>query len=254
LEPKNGSDRERRFACGAMKKKTDDMARECAAQLKPFGKTIKDAAEFYIRHLNRKKSTGRRKGSGVYAEITRHAGIMRRMDWQQLRERLFKRSHRPQFDEAVLNQFEREMWSTRAEQQRATEEHLPHHIKKLIEQRRAEQAALSPEQFAERILNRDGAANSAAKEFQQYLKQNPVADLKSQWRMAETLLLPKTAPTRRYTDATARHIYEALHKQDVNGVLTVEGWRFSSKEDAMDAIHDLATRLKFALKKQAQKH
>jgi hypothetical protein len=59
-------------------------------------------------------------------------------------------------------------------------------------------------------------------------------------------------PAGKFTDKMASDIYEALDKQEVNGVLVVEGWQFDSKERVMEAIHDLATRLQFALKKQPQ--
>jgi len=132
--------------------KHDAMARECAKRLKPFGKTINDATDFYIRHLNRKKSTGRPKDSGPYAGITRDMG------WRQLQERLLKLSHRPLFDAKVLERFETEMWGTRAKQQRAAEQELPPAVVKLIKQRRAEQAALTPEEYAKRICDWDSDA------------------------------------------------------------------------------------------------
>jgi len=234
--------------------KPDGMARECAKRLKAFGKTIKDATDFYIRHLNRKKSSGRPK----------HSGITRYMDWQQLQERLLKLSHRARFDVKVLDRFETEMRGTQAKQQRAAEQQLPRANIQLIEQRRAEQAALTPEQFAERICKRDGAANSAANALKQYLKQNPIPanlegeqrerEIKKQWREAEKLLLPMTAPAGRFTDAIATDIFNALEKRELpNGRLLVEGHEFTSKEDAMDAIHDLATRLQFRLKKQRRR-
>jgi hypothetical protein len=235
--------------------KYDQMARECAKRLQPFRKTIKDATDFYIRHLNRKKSTGRPKHSGAYSGITRY------MDWRQLRERLLKLSHRPQFDAKVLDQFETEMWGTRAKQQRAAEQQLPRANIKLIEQRRAEQAALTPEQFAERICKRDGAANSAANALKQYLEQNPIPtglgseererEIKRQWQAAEKLLLPTTTPAGRFTDAMARDIFNAVKKRELpNGRLWVEGHGFERKERVMDAIHDLAKQISFTLRKQ----
>ena len=238
--------------------KYDQTARECAKRLKPFRKTIKDATDFYIRYLSRKKSTGRPKRSGAYSGITRH------MDWHQLKERLLKQSQRPRFDAKVLDRFETEMWGTQAKQQRAAEQQLPRANISLIEQRRAEQAALTPEQFAERICSRDGAANAAVKAFKEHLKQNPIPanlegeererEIKKQWRAAEKLLLPKTAPAGRFTDAVARDIFNALEKRELlNGRLLVEGHEFRSKKDAMDAIHDLATRVQFRLKKQRRK-
>ena len=63
-----------------------------------------------------------------------------------------------------------------------------------------------------------------------------MADLKSQWRAAEKLFLPKTAPAGRSTYATARHIYQTLDKQETKGVFMVEGWRFGSKERHCQAL------------------
>ena len=76
MEYQAGYNAEDRAARGGQMKH-DGMAHACAKRLKPFGKTIKDATDFYIRHLNRKKSTGRPKHSGAYSGITRY------MDWQQ---------------------------------------------------------------------------------------------------------------------------------------------------------------------------
>jgi hypothetical protein len=60
-------------------------------------------------------------------------------------------------------------------------------------------------------------------------------------------------PAGKFTDAKASHIYEALDKQEKDGVLVVEGWRFESKEGVMEAIHDIARRLQFELTKQVRK-
>ena len=68
-------------------------------------------------------------------------------------------------------------------------------------------------------------------------------------------------PAGKFTDQTASDIYDALEKHPwrtlVDGrwiedkrQVVVEGWRFDSKERVMEAIHDLATDLQFALKKQ----
>jgi len=71
---------------------------------------------------------------------------------------------------------------------------------------------------------------------------------KEKWTQDSTL-----TPAGKFTDAMARHIFNALHIEEKRGVLYVEGRPFESKERAMDAIHDLATKLQFALKKQARK-
>ena len=61
-------------------------------------------------------------------------------------------------------------------------------------------------------------------------------------------------PAGKVTDAMASDIYGALEKCELpNGLLLVEGWHFENKERVMEAIHDLAKRLQFELKKQARK-
>ena len=58
-------------------------------------------------------------------------------------------------------------------------------------------------------------------------------------------------PAGKFTDAMASDIYKALKKHELaNGHLIVEGCRFENKERTMEAIHDLAKRLQFALRKQ----
>ncbi len=57
-------------------------------------------------------------------------------------------------------------------------------------------------------------------------------------------------PAGKFTDAMASDIYDALEKDKKDGVLYVGGCPFTSKESAMEAIHDLAKKLKFALRKQ----
>jgi hypothetical protein len=68
-------------------------------------------------------------------------------------------------------------------------------------------------------------------------------------------------PAGNFTDATARDIYNALEKRylskkgkenDENGPQVVEGYQFENRERVREAIHDLATRLQFELKKQAK--
>jgi hypothetical protein len=59
------------------------------------------------------------------------------------------------------------------------------------------------------------------------------------------------APAGKFTDAMASDIYKALEKRELpNGHLIVKGCRFENKERTMEAIHDLAKRLQFALRKQ----
>jgi hypothetical protein len=69
-------------------------------------------------------------------------------------------------------------------------------------------------------------------------------------------------PAGKFTDATARDIYNALEKRllskkskdkdDENGRQVVEGYQFENKARVMDAIHDIAKRLQSELKKQTQ--
>jgi len=66
-------------------------------------------------------------------------------------------------------------------------------------------------------------------------------------------------PVGKFTDKTAKDIYNALEKREVwvrKGKaevkrLVVEGYQFEKKARVTEAIHDLAKRLQFALKKQA---
>jgi hypothetical protein len=72
-------------------------------------------------------------------------------------------------------------------------------------------------------------------------------------------------PAGKFTDAMARNIYDALDKRDLNDRklgarklkrgegLKVEGRPFQSREEVMDAIHDVATKLGFKLRKQRRK-
>jgi hypothetical protein len=87
----------------------------------------------------------------------------------------------------------------------------------------------------------------------------PVSDLG--WIGNEALTL---MPAGMFTDQMASDIYDALEKHPwrtlVNGrwiedkrQVVVEGFRFENKERVMDAIHDLAKRLQFELKKQLRK-
>src|SRR5262249_9359751 len=83
-----------------------DMARECAALLKPFGKTIKDATDSYLRLLNRKKSTGRPRRSGPFSGIPPH------MNWRDVETRLSELSYRPAFSKQVVYLLEMMMGNT----------------------------------------------------------------------------------------------------------------------------------------------
>jgi hypothetical protein len=68
-------------------------------------------------------------------------------------------------------------------------------------------------------------------------------------------------PAGKFTDAMASDIYNALEKREVwirKGRaelrrLIVEGYQFASKERVMEAIHDIATRLRFELRKQGRR-
>jgi hypothetical protein len=57
-------------------------------------------------------------------------------------------------------------------------------------------------------------------------------------------------PAGQFTDKTASDIYDALHKQDEkDGILSP----FANKKRVMEAIHDLAEKLHFRLKKRVRK-
>jgi hypothetical protein len=56
-------------------------------------------------------------------------------------------------------------------------------------------------------------------------------------------------PAGKFTEVMASDIYRALEKQS-ESPLVVEGYQFESKERVMEAIHDLAEQLHFALRKQ----
>jgi hypothetical protein len=57
-------------------------------------------------------------------------------------------------------------------------------------------------------------------------------------------------PAGKFTNAMANDIWDALRKEEKDGVLYVEGCKSESKEDVMEAIHDLARKLQFELRKQ----
>jgi hypothetical protein len=58
------------------------------------------------------------------------------------------------------------------------------------------------------------------------------------------------APAGKFTDKMASDIFKALRRQEVDGVLFVEGTQFENEARVREAIHDLASQLQFALKKQ----
>jgi len=192
-------------------KNKSDMASECAAQLKPFGKTLKDATDFYVQHLNRKKSTGRSKGSGAFS------GIKPDMTWQDLKTRM-KLSHRPEFNRKLVCLLEKLAWDTYAKTMAERD--------KLVEQM-TKGRKLTPAHRAELKACQD--------------------------RCAFYYRLALETPFGMVAGFRARHIYDLLNKEDKDSVLMVEGHRFASKEDVMDAIHDFATFLRFE-KKKARKH
>jgi hypothetical protein len=58
-------------------------------------------------------------------------------------------------------------------------------------------------------------------------------------------------PAGQFTDAMANDIFNALKQHKLpNGHLIVESCRFENEQRVMEAIHDLARQLQFALKKQ----
>jgi len=61
----------------------------------------------------------------------------------------------------------------------------------------------------------------------------------------------RVTPFQKFTDTKAGDIYQALKKRKMpDGCLLVEGTLFDTKERVMEAIHRLADRLYFALRKQ----
>jgi hypothetical protein len=223
-------------------KKKNDMARECAEQLKPFGKTIKDATDFYLRHLTRKKSTGRREGSGVLS------GITPSMEWSDIRNR----TARDRFKTKVIYLLEMAMWRTPAKPKHTTDQQGPQTNDELRKPRQAEQAHIMSKAEMERWRQKRDAA---AKAYERLLKHNPVPDdlqgdeckQEIKKRFDKFLL----TPAGKFTDAMASDIYRDLEKRELqNGHLMAEDRQFTSKERVMDAIHDLATQLQFALRKQ----
>jgi hypothetical protein len=57
-------------------------------------------------------------------------------------------------------------------------------------------------------------------------------------------------PAGKFTDAMARHIFDALDKHEKDGKLYVEGCIFGSEKLVMEAIQDIAKRLQVELPKQ----
>jgi hypothetical protein len=245
--------------------KDERMARECGKRLKPFGKTIKDATDFYIRHLKRKKSTGRKKGSGPFSGITAN------MDWHDARKRMST-----QFNTKVVGLLEIACANpnlTDAE---------------LFERRKDDQVRLTPAQRAERIRKRD----APAKAYEKYIdtpegraEQDPKKRLANFYNKYPQHRWNPLNPAGKFTNAMAGDIWKevanpaleepntrslidqqlataeqyGLHKPLRNKKrqtleqLVAEIYGFATKERAMDAIHDVATRLQVSLKKQARK-
>jgi hypothetical protein len=273
MKKKRGCEKKRR---GDGRKEKSDTAHECAERLKPFGKTIEDATDFYLRHLKRKKSTGRPPGTGALS------GITPRMEWSDIRKRIGGR----QFRAKTLYLLEMAMWGTQAKQGRRGDQQknkTNSELSKLIDQRQAEQARLTSLERAERIRKRDATAKAYeawlntpegrsekdwikrhAKFFglkvptrreqaEQDRKQRALAasvrrSLRRQKPHVEDLTL---TPAGKFTDAMASDIYNALEKHELpNGHLIVEGWQFENQARVRDAIHDLAKRIGFTLRKQ----
>lgn len=254
-----------------MKKKNDivRIARECAERLKPFGKTIEDATGFYLRHLKRKKSTGRPPGTGLLSGITPH------MEWSDHR----KRFREDRFKAKVTYLLEMAMWGTHARRRHKADQQKSRtnsELTKLIEQRKAEQARLTPFERAERIRKRD----AASKAYEAWLntpegrsEQDPIkrhekffgpqrstrSQRAKQRAHAASLRRHRAhvqddltlTPARKSTDLMASDIYNALERRELpDGHLLVEGRQFENKARVMEEIHDLAERLQFALRKQ----
>ncbi len=63
---------------------------------------------------------------------------------------------------------------------------------------------------------------------------------------------PTLTPGGKSADFTARDIYRQLEKEESGGLLRVEGLQFEKESRVMDAIHELAKKVDFGLRKQAR--
>jgi hypothetical protein len=157
-----------------------------------------------------------------------------------------------QFNAKVVYLLEMAMWSTHAKQSRVAdqqESELNSELSKLIGQRKAEQAGMTKEQ----IVARKRKPYAVSKGAEQDRKQREhAAKIKAILANIPQDDLTLTSAGK-FTGAMARDIYNALEKHEKSGVLYVEGCKFESKERVMDAIHDLADQIQFALTKQARK-
>jgi hypothetical protein len=234
-------------------KKKNDMARECAERLKPFGKTIKDATDFYLQHLTARKSAGRPDDSSPLAGA---------LDWSDIRKRVAG----DPFKTAVLDLFEMALRQRPAKPVFAS---LPSQTTDEVRtQRQAEQAHITSEdEMQQHRQKRDATATA----YERFLEHNPVPDdlekderkQEIKERFAKFLL----TPAGKFTDAMASDIFEQLDVRDLDDQplkknkkgkyevrpgqrLKVAKRIFPSKDDAMEAIHRFAKQLKFELRKQ----
>ena len=234
MEHQIGGERES-HSYGAMKKK-NDMARECAERLEPFGKTIKDATDFYVRYLTPKKSPGRPKDSSPFADA---------LDWSDIRKQVAG----DQFKTALVYQFKMALQQRPIKTVFAS---LPSQTTaKLREQRKAQQAAMSEAERKQRMRKRDATATA----YERFLENNPVpTDLspdKFKQEIKERFAKFLLTPAGKFTDAMARDILKPLEKRELpDGRWEVEKRIFPSLDDATEAIHRFAKQIKFELRKQ----
>ena len=213
------------------------MARECAARLKPYRKTIAGATDFFIKHLNRKKSTGRPERSGAFSGITPD------MDWWDVQERMSATPY-PKFNARIVYLLLMAHYRTRARRgadaRPPTRRYNNPELEALLEQEAARQATMTPEEYAERIRKRD-------------------AEYKAYEREHYPRVPHYNAPAGKSADATADDIFKELdaageiRPTDDGKHYKVLDRRFATIADIKDAIRDIADQLKFAVKKQPRR-
>jgi hypothetical protein len=196
------------------------------------------------------------------------------LDWldRQLKAlRSMQQQEKIQFNAKVVYLLEMAMYGTQANQGRRADQprtKTNSELSKLIAQRKAEQAQLTPLEHAERIRKRDAAAKAyeawlntpegrseqdPIKRHEKFFGSQPASRSQQAKQRAHAASLRRhrahvqddltLTPAGKFTDAMASDIYNAFEKRELpDGGLMVEG--------VMEAIHDLAKQLRFALRKQ----
>ena len=203
-------------------------------------------------------------------------------DWldRQLKAlRSMQQQEKIQFNAKVVYLLEMAMYGTQANQGRRGDQPKPKtnsELSKLIAQRKAEQAQLTPLERAERIRKRDAAAKAyeawlntpegrgeqdPIKRHEKFFGSQPASRSQRAKQRAHAASLRRhrahvqddltLTPAGKFTDARASDIFKALEKRKLpDGHLIVQGCRFENKDRVREAIRDLARQLQFALKKQ----